>query len=298
MLAGQVTPPVFDLARVENQLASAEYRPVAQSLRDVNLDSAVDLFASYTGDKNLAPWLEHAAINRDRDLRLQYLAGLALNHAEEDTIYREMLVYWRRPVAMFRGRPEQLEALFSAMEAGHGTRFRPPVFRACTGESRRIRLTGGLPRPKHRRIEAAGAGLAQLVEHVICNHGVAGSIPAAGTKNIAHVVIELLSNFFLDAAVKLTTGVTPRLAARVRRVGDRMHRPEDDHQGVEANSLDTNSCWSKTMFGHWIGCPAMQPEPPRYFLNESKGGPTSPGCRMVPIARCVARLRTAPPHEP
>ena len=25
------------------------------------------------------------------------------------------------------------------------------------------------------------AGLAQLVEHVICNHGVAGSIPAAGT---------------------------------------------------------------------------------------------------------------------
>jgi hypothetical protein len=27
------------------------------------------------------------------------------------------------------------------------------------------------------------AGLAQLVEHLICNQGVAGSIPAAGTKN-------------------------------------------------------------------------------------------------------------------
>ena len=27
-----------------------------------------------------------------------------------------------------------------------------------------------------------GAGLAQLVEHMICNHGVAGSSPAAGTK--------------------------------------------------------------------------------------------------------------------
>ena len=26
-----------------------------------------------------------------------------------------------------------------------------------------------------------GAGLAQLVEHLICNQGVAGSIPAAGT---------------------------------------------------------------------------------------------------------------------
>lgn len=33
-------------------------------------------------------------------------------------------------------------------------------------------------------ISALGAGLAQLVEHVICNHGVTGSSPVAGTNRI------------------------------------------------------------------------------------------------------------------
>jgi spermidine synthase len=72
---------------------------------------------------------EGRAINHDRDLRLQYLAGLALNHAEEDTIYREMLVYGVRPSSLFQGSPSQLTALYSAMEAGHGGRSRPPRHR-------------------------------------------------------------------------------------------------------------------------------------------------------------------------
>ncbi len=119
VLAGQLTPPSIDLTAVEARLARSDYRAVLDSLRDVNLESAADLFATWTGDrKTLAPWLKDAAINHDRDLRLQYLAGLALNHAEEDTIYREMLIYWTRPVSMFSGTPEQLQGLYSAMEAG------------------------------------------------------------------------------------------------------------------------------------------------------------------------------------
>lgn len=94
VLAGQLTAPSFDIDGMEAPLAKPDYRAVAQSLSDVGMNSATDLFASYTADKNtLAPWLKDAAINHDRDLRLQYLAGLALNHAEEDTIYREMLLY-------------------------------------------------------------------------------------------------------------------------------------------------------------------------------------------------------------
>jgi spermidine synthase len=119
VLSGQLTPQSFDLAAIEARLARSDHRAVVQSLLDVNLDSASDLFASWTGDRTtLAPWLKDAAINHDRDLRLQYLAGLALNHAEEDTIYREMLIYWTRPVSLFRGTPGQLQALYSAMEAG------------------------------------------------------------------------------------------------------------------------------------------------------------------------------------
>ena len=34
-----------------------------------------------------------------------------------------------------------------------------------------------------------GAGLAQLVEHLICNQGVAGSTPAAGTINIKALAV-------------------------------------------------------------------------------------------------------------
>jgi spermidine synthase len=119
VLAGQLTPPSLDIGNMEARLASRDYRLVAQSLHDVNLESASDLFASYTGDrKMLEPWLKDAAINHDRDLRLQYLAGLALNHAEEDTIYRDMLIYWTRPISLFRGSPSQLSALYAAMEAG------------------------------------------------------------------------------------------------------------------------------------------------------------------------------------
>ena len=119
VLAGQLTPPSFDIGSMEARLARADYRDVTQSLHDVSLDSATGLFASYTGDrKTLAPWLKDAAINHDRDLRLQYLAGLALNRSEEGTIYREMLMYRVRPVSLFQGSPGQLEDLFSAMEAG------------------------------------------------------------------------------------------------------------------------------------------------------------------------------------
>jgi hypothetical protein len=39
----------------------------------------------------------------------------------------------------------------------------------------------------------AGAGLAQLVEHLICNQGVGGSSPSAGTKKINDLVAKLIS---------------------------------------------------------------------------------------------------------
>jgi hypothetical protein len=42
----------------------------------------------------------------------------------------------------------------------------------------------GSPRPEG----TGAAGLAQLVEHVICNHGVTGSNPVAGTNEIKWLV--------------------------------------------------------------------------------------------------------------
>ena len=79
---------------VDARLKSPEYAQVAQSLRDIGFYSAVDLFSTYAGTATeLQPWLQDASINRDRNLRLQYLAGLGLNLYQSESIYASMLAY-------------------------------------------------------------------------------------------------------------------------------------------------------------------------------------------------------------
>ena len=116
VLVGQLEVPHFDLDALQARLERPDYAPVRKSLADVSMDSTIDLFSTYAGNSvDLAPWLKGAAINRDSDLRLQYLAGLALNHAEEDKIYRAIMQYWAPPIQIFSGSPERLDAIFSAM---------------------------------------------------------------------------------------------------------------------------------------------------------------------------------------
>jgi spermidine synthase len=56
-------------------------------------------------------------INRDGNLRLQYMAGLALNTSMEAAIYNTILNYRRFPRNLFTGTPEKLEALRVSMES-------------------------------------------------------------------------------------------------------------------------------------------------------------------------------------
>ena len=71
-------------------------------MRDVDFHSALDLLSSYVGRvPDLAGWLKGAAINTDRDLRLQYLAGMGLNVAAEEQIYLELLEARRFPEGLF-----------------------------------------------------------------------------------------------------------------------------------------------------------------------------------------------------
>jgi spermidine synthase len=115
VLFGQVEPTKINLDVIDAKLKSPEYAQVAQSLREIGFNSVVDLFSTYAGNaKDLAPWLKDAPINRDRNLRLQYLAGLGLNLYQSGPIYSEMLVYRRQPQDLFVGS----EALKSAVLAG------------------------------------------------------------------------------------------------------------------------------------------------------------------------------------
>jgi spermidine synthase len=112
VLLGQVEPTRIDLDEIDARLMRPEYLPVARSLRDIGLNRAVDLFATYAGRAaDLRDWLRGAAINRDGNLRLQYLAGLGLNMNESDAVYAEILRYRRLPDGLFTGSASTISAL-------------------------------------------------------------------------------------------------------------------------------------------------------------------------------------------
>lgn len=116
VLMGQLEPIQIDVDALQAKLDDPRYAQVAQSLREIGIYSAVDLLANYAGTpKDLAPWLADAMINRDRNLRLQYLAGLGLNLYQSGPIYSSMLQHIQYPEGMFTGSPATLEALRTAI---------------------------------------------------------------------------------------------------------------------------------------------------------------------------------------
>jgi spermidine synthase len=113
---GQAEPLRINLDEVEQRFARPDYAPVVQSLRDIGVNSPADLFATYAGQKSdLDQWLAGAELNRDGDLRLQYLAGWGINSSLEDVIYRQLMSYRRTPDGLFTGSPGRVQALLSAM---------------------------------------------------------------------------------------------------------------------------------------------------------------------------------------
>jgi spermidine synthase len=104
VLLGQVEPTTINLDEWEARLKRPEYAVLARSLSEVGFGSAVDLLATYAGQaKDMHGWLKDAAINRDRNLRLQYLAGMGLNLREAGTIYNNLVAYRRPPDGLFVG---------------------------------------------------------------------------------------------------------------------------------------------------------------------------------------------------
>jgi spermidine synthase len=75
VLLGQVDLTRIDLDEMEQRLSRPEYSRVMQSFVEIGMRSVVDLFATYAGrGSDLNEWMKGAAINRDRNLRMQYLA--------------------------------------------------------------------------------------------------------------------------------------------------------------------------------------------------------------------------------
>jgi spermidine synthase len=113
---GTAEPLKIDLDEIQARLDRPDYAPVAESLREVQFTSALDLFATYAGRKSdLGKWTAGVELNRDGDLRLQYWGGWGINSTLEDVIYRQMRSYRRPPAGLFTGSPAKLEALMDAI---------------------------------------------------------------------------------------------------------------------------------------------------------------------------------------
>jgi spermidine synthase len=114
VLFGQLGNAPIDVDAVQARLSSPEGEPIRRSLAEVGINSAVELFGTYAGGRqDMATWLRDAAINTDRNLRLQYLAGLGLNLYESASIYRNMIQESQYPEALFTGSERTLSELRS-----------------------------------------------------------------------------------------------------------------------------------------------------------------------------------------
>lgn len=112
VLMGQVEPTRVDLAELDARLLRPEYTPVRNSLVEVGYYPVDYLFATYAGDgPDLTEWLSDAEVTRDRNLRLQYLAGRDLNLRQQDLTYRQIMSYATFPDDLFIGDPERIARL-------------------------------------------------------------------------------------------------------------------------------------------------------------------------------------------
>ena len=117
VLFGQLEDRRINIDDIQARLEAPEAAPIRQSLAEVGINSAVDLFGTYAGSRSdIAGWLENAQINRDRNLKLQYLAGLGLNLYESAAIYRNIIAETQYPEHLFEGAPETLDAMRAQIE--------------------------------------------------------------------------------------------------------------------------------------------------------------------------------------
>jgi spermidine synthase len=122
VLLGQKGTTKIDVDAIQAKLQRPEYAPMAKSLREIGMNSAIDLFSTYAGRKpDLEPWLRDATLNRDKNLRLQYLAGLGLNLYQADVIYADMLRNVNKlPDDLFIASDATKASLFAAINRAQG----------------------------------------------------------------------------------------------------------------------------------------------------------------------------------
>ncbi len=106
----------IDIDALTARMDRFDHARVGQSLSDVGYTSALGLLTTYAGTaRSLEPWLRGSEINRDKNLRLMFQAGLYLNRYQQFTIYNDILEHSRFPTGLFSGSPGNLALLRSLL---------------------------------------------------------------------------------------------------------------------------------------------------------------------------------------
>jgi spermidine synthase len=120
VMLGQAGPMRIDVGALNTRFDSPAYARVSASLAEIGIPSTLALFSGYFGDKaGLAPWLQGARINRDRNLCLQYIAGLGRFADERASMYRDIDPARKVPDALFLADVSWMDDLHQAVASAH-----------------------------------------------------------------------------------------------------------------------------------------------------------------------------------
>jgi spermidine synthase len=112
VLFGQPEGTAIDLEELQARLNRDDHQPVRESMREVGFNSIFELLGTYGGDaERMQEWCEGAQINTDRNMRLQYLAGLSLNSYKEKELLDGILAHYSFPDDIFQGSEADIERL-------------------------------------------------------------------------------------------------------------------------------------------------------------------------------------------
>ncbi len=108
-------------ASVRNSLTEVGFGADTQSLRlEVNIwgDPVIALLTTYAGQaRDLGGWMKGAQLNTDRNMRLQYLAGMAVNQQLRKEILDNILKYYKFPDDVFTGSAENMRIMKVALQS-------------------------------------------------------------------------------------------------------------------------------------------------------------------------------------
>jgi len=107
----------INVDELQQRLDNDDHAKVHESLQQVELGWAISLMGTYAGrGSDLGPWLKSAEINRDGNLRLQYLAGMGSALDQAESIYQSLLAHRKYPENLFIAAGNRGRALKKLLE--------------------------------------------------------------------------------------------------------------------------------------------------------------------------------------